>query len=89
MRTQVILLSFAVILATNVCGSEPPHKKVLLIGIDGCRFDALLYSQAKHLKELVRIGVLKEMAVSKEKLFLHPKLMRLLTREGNTVTPYR
>ncbi len=44
---------------------------------------------SRYLKKLVRIGVLEEMAVSKEKLFLHPKLMRLLTREGNTVTPYR
>jgi predicted AlkP superfamily pyrophosphatase or phosphodiesterase len=29
---------------------------VLLIGIDGCRFDAILYSQAKHLKNLIAAG---------------------------------
>jgi Fic family protein len=34
-----------------------------------------------YLKELVRIGVLHEKAVGREKLFIHPKLMRLLTRD--------
>ena len=32
-----------------------------------------------YLKELARIGVLEEKAVGREKLFIHPKLMRLLT----------
>lgn len=41
-----------------------------------------------YLKELVRIGVLVEKAVGREKLFIHPKLMRLLTRESNALTPY-
>ena len=41
-----------------------------------------------YLKELVRIGVLKEKAVGREKLFIHPKLMRLLTREPNDFAPY-
>ncbi len=41
-----------------------------------------------YLKELVRIGVLEEKAVGREKLFIHPKLMRLLTREPNDFKPY-
>ena len=41
-----------------------------------------------YLKELVRIGVLEEKAFGREKLFIHPKLMRLLTRESNDFTPY-
>ena len=41
-----------------------------------------------YLKELVRIGVLEEKAVGREKLFIHPKLMRLLTREANDFTAY-
>ncbi|MEI8291635.1 MAG: Fic family protein [Verrucomicrobiota bacterium] len=41
-----------------------------------------------YLKELVRIGVLEEKPVGREKLFIHPKLMRLLTREANNFTPY-
>lgn len=44
---------------------------------------------ARYLKELVRVGVLEEKAVGREKLFLHPKLMRLLTQESNEVTAYR
>lgn len=41
-----------------------------------------------YLKELVRIGVLEEKPVGREKLFIHPKLMRLLTREPNDFAPY-
>ena len=36
-----------------------------------------------YLKALVKIGVLEEKAVGREKLFIHPKLMRLLTRDPN------
>ena len=38
---------------------------------------------ARYLKALVSIGVLSEQAVGKEKLFVHPKLMKLLTRDSN------
>jgi Fic family protein len=41
-----------------------------------------------YLKELVRIGVLEEKPVGREKLFIHPRLMRLLTRDGNDFVPY-
>jgi Fic family protein len=41
-----------------------------------------------YLKALVEVGVLKEVKMGKEKLFLHPKLMNLLTNEENTVRPY-
>ena len=41
-----------------------------------------------YLKELVRIGVLEERPVGREKLFIHPKLMRLLTRDANEFAPY-
>ena len=42
-----------------------------------------------YLKELVRSGVLEEKPVGREKLFIHPKLLRLLTREPNDFTPYK
>ena len=42
-----------------------------------------------YLKELVKIGVLEEKAVGREKLFIHPKLMRLLTRDANEFVPYK
>jgi Fic family protein len=41
-----------------------------------------------YLKELVRIGVLEERPVGREKLFIHPKLMQLLTRDSNDLAPY-
>ena len=43
---------------------------------------------SRHLKQLVGTGVLREMAFGREKLFIHPKLMNLLTRESNEFEPY-
>lgn len=43
---------------------------------------------SRYLKELAGIGVLEEIKVGKEKLFIHPKLMKLLTRDSNTFSPY-
>jgi Fic family protein len=44
---------------------------------------------SRHLKALVAIGVLREQTFGKEKLFVHPKLMTLLTRDSNTFQSYR
>ncbi len=41
-----------------------------------------------YLKELVRIGVLEEKQAGKERLFINPRLLRLLTRETNQTDPY-
>lgn len=41
-----------------------------------------------YLKQLVDIGVLQEHKVGREKLFLHPKFLRLLTQENNAFEPY-
>ena len=43
---------------------------------------------SRYLKALAGAGVLDERAVGKEKLFVHPKLMTLLTRDSNTFKPY-
>lgn len=43
---------------------------------------------SRHLKELAALGVLKEMQVGKEKYFVHPKLMLLLSRDRNTFEHY-
>ena len=43
---------------------------------------------SQYLKQLVDIGVLVENAGAKEKLFIHPKLMQLLTRDSNDFIPY-
>jgi len=44
---------------------------------------------SRYLKALAAAGVLREQAFGKEKLFVHPKLMSLLTRDGNAFEPYR
>ncbi|EQC00736.1 protein adenylyltransferase Fic [Photorhabdus temperata] len=41
-----------------------------------------------YLKQLVDIGVLQEKTVGKEKLFVHPKLMHLMTQDNNGFTYY-
>lgn len=43
---------------------------------------------SRHLKQLAAIGVLDEMAFGREKLFIHPKLMNLLSKEANDFIPY-
>jgi Fic family protein len=49
---------------------------------------AVRQTASLYLKELVRVGVLEEKVVGREKLFIHPKLMTLLTRERNSFEPY-
>jgi Fic family protein len=44
---------------------------------------------SRYLKALASIGVLREQAFGKEKLFVHPKLMALLTRNSNAFEPYQ
>jgi Fic family protein len=44
---------------------------------------------SRHLKDLAELGVLEELQVGKEKLFIHPKLMSLLTRDGNDFGRYQ
>jgi hypothetical protein len=57
---------------------------------DAARQGGELERQAasRYLKALTSIGVLREQAVRKEKLFVHPKLMRLLTHDSNAFEPY-
>jgi Fic family protein len=44
---------------------------------------------SSYLKQLVEIGVLREITGSKEKLFIHPKLMQLMTTNNDTFTEYK
>ena len=43
---------------------------------------------SQYLKQLVEIGVLVERAATKEKLFIHPRLMQLLIKDSNNFAPY-
>ena len=44
---------------------------------------------SEYLKALCDIGVLAEQSAGREKLFIHPKLLNLLTREENEFMPYK
>lgn len=41
-----------------------------------------------YLKQLVEIGVLQEKTAGNEKLFLNPRLLRLMTNDSNELQPY-
>ena len=43
---------------------------------------------SRYLKDLVTLGVLQEMQLGKEKLFVHPKLMLLISRDSNSFAHY-
>ncbi len=43
---------------------------------------------SRYLKALVSIGVLQEQAMGREKLFVHPRLLALLTTDTNAFPPY-
>jgi Fic family protein len=72
------------------------HELVnLIFALPYCRIGSLIeagiakrQTASQYLKLLVEIGVLTELEVGKEKLFIHPKLMQLLTRDSNEFIPY-
>ncbi|WP_460857817.1 hypothetical protein [Rheinheimera gaetbuli] len=41
-----------------------------------------------YLKQLVDAGVLQEIVSGKEKLFVHPRLVQLMTQDSNELIPY-
>lgn len=43
---------------------------------------------SEYLKQLTQAGVLTEYQAGKEKLFIHPKLMQILTKDSNEFTKY-
>jgi Fic family protein len=86
--------------ADFIRGSRPKlysHELVnLIFELPYCRIQNLVnanlgsrQASSRYLKQLVEIGVLREVAIGREKLFIHPKFMRLLTRESNSFTSYK
>lgn len=64
---------------------EQPYCRIANLTARGI---AKRQTAAVYLHQLVAAGVLQEQAVGREKLFIHPKLMELLTRETAEPTPY-
>ncbi|MFN9709248.1 MAG: Fic family protein, partial [Burkholderiales bacterium] len=60
----------------------------LIFDLPYCRIQNLVerdiagrQAASRYLKQLVEVGVLEEKTVGRDKLFIHPKLMHLLTRD--------
>ena len=64
---------------------ELPYCRIHNVTVRGI---AKRQTASVYLKQLVSIGVLTEQSISKEKLFMHPKLMRLLSEDENHFEPY-
>ena len=43
---------------------------------------------SRYLKELCKLGVLEEKPTGREKLFIHPKFLRMLTHDSNDFDDY-
>jgi Fic family protein len=64
---------------------ELPYCRIISVTEAGI---AKRQTASQYLKQLVEIGVLVEAPASKEKLFIHPRLMQLLTRDSNEFRHY-
>jgi len=72
------------------------HELVnLIFELPYCRISNLMDAKiagrqaaSRYLKQLVTIGVLEEKAIGRDKLFVHPKLLQLLTQDSNNFVPY-
>ncbi len=67
----------------------------LIFELPYCRIQNLVEAKiaerqaaSRYLKKLTEIGVLLEKPVGREKLFIHPKLLRLLTSDSNEFAEY-
>lgn len=67
----------------------------LIFELPYCRIQNLVEAKlaerqaaSRYLKQLAQIGVLEEKPVGREKLFLHPKYLRLLTQDSNQFSDY-
>lgn len=78
--------------ASKIYSLELVH---LIFEMPYCRIQNLVEAKicerqaaSRYLKQLVEIGVLEEQAAGREKVFLHQKLLTLLTCDGNVVPNY-
>ncbi|HFC8200220.1 TPA: protein adenylyltransferase Fic [Neisseria meningitidis] len=65
---------------------EQPYTRIANLEAAGI---AKRQTASKYLKELSDIGVLQEIVIGRDKLFIHPRLMELLRGEGNSFTSFQ
>lgn len=64
---------------------EQPYTRIIKLEEAGI---AKRQTASKYLKELADIGVLQEIIIGRDKLFIHPRLMELLRGESNQFTDF-
>jgi Fic family protein len=64
---------------------ELPYSRIQNLNEQGI---AKRQTASVYLKELSRIGILEEKSVGREKLFINPRLMKLLTQDSNAFASY-
>ena len=64
---------------------EQPYCRIVNLVDKGV---AQRQAASRYLKDLVALGVVQEMQLGKEKLFIHPKLMQLISRDSNSFARY-
>jgi predicted AlkP superfamily pyrophosphatase or phosphodiesterase len=80
MLTKVIgCCTLAIALLASPAAAQPPAKKALLIGIDGCRPDALLAAKAPHLHGLIKDGCFSDQAQTVDLTVSGPSWSSMLT----------
>jgi predicted AlkP superfamily pyrophosphatase or phosphodiesterase len=62
MRMKNLLFALPLLWLAAPCPAQEPARKVLIIGIDGCRPDALLQAKAPHLHKLIAEGAFSDQA---------------------------
>ena len=65
---------------------QQPYCRISNLEAEGI---AKRQTASKYLKALAELGIVEEHQSGREKLFIHPKLMRLLTEDSNEFEPYR
>jgi Fic family protein len=65
-----------------------PNQGMLINTLPLLEARARRQAASRHLKALVEIGVLQEMQLGREKIFIHPKLMQLLTHDSGAFSRY-
>lgn len=65
---------------------EQPYTRILSLEKEGI---AKRQTASRYLQALTGIGILNEIHIGRDKLFIHPKLMDLLSGDNNQFTAYR